>query len=492
MATDIQSQLTGVSPQGVSINDSRRIFNFGERIAELAPEQSPFFSYLSKVAKKPTDDPVFKFLEKRHQWQRRNFDVLAEKVTAAYSSAAWALPATFEVDCAYDKYGREAVGQQPQFLLEGQVIAIDAVYSINGSAYDVSTTNAFDVTAYYRINAAPVLAAGKATIAATFLKAMYKPTGTAGQAASKKGQVPTEGGTIADASKLKFLENALGQVVGTNWAEGTDDPKGWRDEIYSSEGYTQIFKTAAEVTNTAYATRMRGYANEFERVLALKLREHKVDIERAMLFNQKARQNGINYTEGIIGQIIKNCSWAAANSTELSYEAKKSYARSLTAAELTYDRLLGDMEVIFDPARGGSSEKLCMASLPVVSLFNKMGDGFFVDKSTESSQVQYNIEKSEGAFGHKIMQVNTVHGDLYIVKQPLFRGHSAGLMLMADMSKLYYRPLVGNGVNRDTQVQTNVQAADEDLRKDMILTEAGLEVCLPEAHALYNVESIGG
>ena len=59
----------------VSINDSRRIFNFGERVAELNPAASPFFAYLSKVAKKPTDDPVFKFLEKRHQWQRRNFFV---------------------------------------------------------------------------------------------------------------------------------------------------------------------------------------------------------------------------------------------------------------------------------------------------------------------------------------------------------------------------------------------------------------------------------
>ena len=56
----------GVS--GVSIDDTRRIFNFGERVAELAPQQSPFFVYLSKVAKKPTDDPVFKFLEQRHQW----------------------------------------------------------------------------------------------------------------------------------------------------------------------------------------------------------------------------------------------------------------------------------------------------------------------------------------------------------------------------------------------------------------------------------------
>mgnify|MGYP003142570689 CR=1 FL=1 len=37
--------------QGVSLDDNRRIFNFGDRVAELAPQQSPFFVYLSKVAK---------------------------------------------------------------------------------------------------------------------------------------------------------------------------------------------------------------------------------------------------------------------------------------------------------------------------------------------------------------------------------------------------------------------------------------------------------
>ena len=64
-ANGIFSSSIGVTPQGVSINDSRRIFNFGERVAELNPAASPFFAYLSAVAKKPTDDPVFKFLEKK-------------------------------------------------------------------------------------------------------------------------------------------------------------------------------------------------------------------------------------------------------------------------------------------------------------------------------------------------------------------------------------------------------------------------------------------
>ena len=63
-------------------------------------------------------------------------------------------------------------------------------------------------------------------------------------------------------------------------------------------------------------------------------------------------------------------------------------------------------------------------------------------------------------------------------------------MMIVDMGQVAYRPLVGNGVNRDTHIITNVQQADEDLRKDMILTEAGLEITLPETHALYNFEAI--
>jgi len=63
-------------------------------------------------------------------------------------------------------------------------------------------------------------------------------------------------------------------------------------------------------------------------------------------------------------------------------------------------------------------------------------------------------------------------------------------MCIVDMSQVAYRPLVGNGVNRDTHFITNVQQADEDLRKDMILTEAGLEITLPESHCLYNFEAI--
>ena len=48
----------------LSTGDIRRRYNFGSRVSELAIPQDPFFRFVSKVAKKPVDDPQFKFSEK--------------------------------------------------------------------------------------------------------------------------------------------------------------------------------------------------------------------------------------------------------------------------------------------------------------------------------------------------------------------------------------------------------------------------------------------
>lgn len=102
------------------------------------------------------------------------------------------------------------------------------------------------------------------------------------------------------------------------------------------------------------------------RIWNLKLREHKIDIERAMLFGQQATVGGIQYTEGIAGHIIKNGT-AVVDDSALSYSSGAPYFRSAATSELTYDRILSDFEVVYDPARGGSDAKLALASLPVIT-----------------------------------------------------------------------------------------------------------------------------
>jgi hypothetical protein len=430
--------------------DQRKLYDFSDRVAELMPEESPFFVYLSQVAKVATDDNIFRYLENRTvtNYTARNFSLAA----AVNGGSGVSSPNLY--DFTVDDGAGSAIG----FLTKGMVIAVKTVDDTNGYGQ-----------ALVRVESAPNVQSANTTFSGRVIEL-----------------------SNSNVSGYNVLaDNDECQIVGTSFGEGTGSPDTFSDTIEDDFGYTQIFKTACEMTNTAIATRYRGYANEFDRIWAQKLREHKVDIERAMLFGQKARVNGVQYTEGLVGHIVKNVQ-PVIDDSAFSYSSGNPYYRSVAQSELTYDRLLADLEVIFDPARGGSSERLVLASLPVITFFNKMGDGAFIDASVGHANAPYrvNMNNVQGSFGHQLMEINTVHGSMFLVKEPLFRGIASGFMLMADMSKLAYRPLVGNGLNRDTQIMTNVQSADEDLRKDMIMTEAGLEISLPECHALYNVEGL--
>ena len=422
---------------------TRRLYDFSDRVADLSPDESPFFTYLSKVGKVPTADPQFRFLEDRTKMQAfdRSFNITTN--LAAVSAGA-VVSAT--------------ISAAQSWLIKGMVISVT---SFTGNSGAPNHANAI-ITA---INSSTSID----------IKWLTNPGSDADPAAFS-----TEGEQLGQAT-----------VIGTAFAEGTGAPDVFSQELDHDYGYTQIFKTACEMSNTARATVYKGYADEWQRIWNLKLREHKVDIERAMLFGQRASSGGVNYTEGICGHIMANGqSQTIEDSEQLVYTEGQAYLKTVAAASLTYDVLLRDLEVVFDPARGGNSSKLALCSLPVISLFNKLGDGagFIGDSIVNGGGSRYNFDASKGAFGHKVMKVETVHGDLSLVREPLFRKRAGEFMCMVDLDHVAYRPLVGNGVNRDTSITTNVQQADEDLRKDLILTEAGLEVSLPETHALFNFE----
>ena len=420
---------------------SRRLYDFSDRVADLAPEESPFFVYLSKVGKVSTTDSQFRFLEDRTKI------AIADRSFLSTGGATLVAEGS-SMDLVFDTTGGAAV----EWLIPGMIVAV----SLNATAS--GTLPAFGNV---RIN---TVAQGSASTTCNI----------------------TSISTVAGAA-MTIADNAQCTVIGTSFQEGSGAPDVWSESLDNGFGYTQIFKTACEMSNTARATVYRGYADEWARLWNLKLREHKVDIERAMLFGQQATRAGIQYTDGVVGQIIRN-STAKDSGAAMTYTSDKSYYKSNTAAEWTYDDLLSDFEVMYDPARGGSASKLGLASLPVISYFNKLGAGFV--EASIGNETRYNINQSNGSFGHKVMKIETIHGDLSLVKEPLFRGFSAGFLALVDLDHCSYRPLVGNGVNRDTSITTNVQQADEDLRKDMILTEAGLEVTLPETHALINLEGV--
>ena len=413
---------------------SRRLYDFSDRIAELSPEESPFFVYLSKVGKVPTTDSQFRFLEDRTKIAMNDRSFVISTNLAAVS-AGTTVTATLSA--------------AQSWLIKGMVIAVRSDTG-NSDAPNHATARIEAINSSTSID----------------IKWLTNP------------------GSDADSGA-----NAKAQVIGSSFADGSGAPDVFSQELDADYGYTQIFKTACEMSNTARATVYRGYADEWQRIWNMKLREHKVDIERAMLFGQRASVGGIQYTEGIAGHIMANGqSQSKEDSEQLEYTEGQAYLKTVAAGSLTYDVLLKDLEVVFDPARGGSAQKLALTSLPVMSLFNKLGDGVGFVGDSMSSKVPYQFDRSNGSFGHKITKIETIHGDIAMVREPLFRGLAAEFMCLVDLDHVSYRPLVGNGVNRDTSIETNVQAPDEDLRKDMILTEAGLEISLPETHALFNFE----
>ena len=446
MATYNSGQVKFGTPGAVidSTIPSRRLYDFSDRVADLAPEESPFFVYLSKVAKVPTSDSQFRFLEDRTKiaMTDRSFNIKGAATLAAAGS---------NTSLIVDIGGNSSVN----WLIKGMVVQFAQNVNKGGGADTEAITQA---------------------------------TGRIESVSQGSGETSIVVKTIdaSSGSTTTLDDDGDCVVIGTSYAEGSGSPDVFSQELDNDFGYTQIFKTACEMSNTARATQYRGYSDEWQRIWNLKLREHKIDIERAMLFGMKGSQSGIQYSDGIVGHIIKNGGTPSDGSIG-SYSEGAPYLATYATSELTYDGLLSAFEVMYDPARGGSSAKLCLASLPVVSHFNKLGG--FVDQSF-SGEGRYNFERAQGSFGHKVMRVETVHGDCSIVKEPLFRNNASGHMAFVDLDHVSYRPLVGNGINRDTSIQTNVQGADEDLRKDMILTEAGLEVSLPEAHALINLENV--
>ena len=466
--------LDGANGSASSINDSRRIFNFGERVAELAPQTSPFLTYLSRVGKKATDDPVFKFLEQRHQYQRRNFQVAVAKDVTDYGTGNWAVT-DLRLDAPYDQFGREvSTNVRPEFLIVGQIIAIEGEWDEDGS--DGSDK---PVIAYYRVTAVDNANSAYSAISATFLKAILKPTHSSnGADAATKGLI-----SPGSDDHLRLDADGKGQVIGSAYAEGHDGDtlEGWRDEFYSREGYTQIFKTLVPLfSGTALATRYRGVSNEYMRVYQEKLMEHKMDLEHAFLF-------GIGTDDSTTSGPLRR-TWGILPYTE-AYGKVKTFQYS----DATYDDFVDAMEDVFSPESGNSGEKLVLCSRKVMSFFNKLGSNSFLGNmmaQTNNSKDIYaggsgfDIQNIQSEFGVNVTRISTLYGNLNLVMEPLFRNQHQNTAIMIDLNNVAYRPLEGNGVSRDTQIITNVQGDGVDGRKDMILTEAGLEISLPETHTV--------
>ena len=493
---------------GLATGDIRRKYNFGGRVSELAIPQDPFFRFVSKVAKKPTDDPQFKFTEKRPSFHKRYAYVMGfvtgagvnttgdATLTGTNGDTGTSVGAGEQVKLLMagdynnagnvqnvygntsDKIDVGASGTTPQFFLPGQVIKVpmmtDAATAATswGASYMLCRVTDVDKASYASV---AVDSKYPTVVTATVVKTTNSSyLGFAGWLANAFSPgAASDDEVVADQSIASTLERARTYVVGTAHQEGSGFPETWIDQPYSSNhGLTQIWKTSMAMTNTARATVLKFEPNEWARVWKDKLVEHKWDIETSLLFgSQYSDGDSIQYTQGAVDYIT-------------SY----GNAFSLAIATKTQDDFLDDLSNYVDPRYNNSQATVFFCNTEVYNWLHKLG-GYFKNNLEVSSQLRADLSLSgkKKVFGVDISTFSTVYGDMNVARNIHLDGTNVK-MLGINMKNCAYRPLVGNGINRDTSVYVGVQTLENsgvDRRVDQILTEAGMEWSMAESHAIW-------
>ena len=465
--------------QSLSTGDLRRKFNFGSRVSELNIAQDPFFRMVSKLAKKSTDDPQFKFTERRPSWHKRYAYL---KFFSASVSLPTTLPGTVnDIDAAdntwFAKMGTDyantgnlvnRVGQsvdyeegdsgtQPLFFLVDQLIKFPVTLSGGNLDYIVARVTDVDLS----------IASEYAVLSMKTVK------GVAAGSASKG--VPAS--VVQAAASTTVSEETLAPfkcyVIGSAHSQGSGYPETWKDQPFSTGyGCTQIWKTAMAMDNTTRATVLKYESNEWARIWREKLVEHKWDIEQSLLFNGAAAYASDPwYTDGII-----------------SYISSYGNSFSMALATKTQDDFLDDMSSYLDPRYNNANATLFFVGTAVYNWLHKLS-GYFQNNLEISPNFRSDMAMTgkKKVFGVDISVISTPYGDMNVARNIHLDGTSIGI-LACNMRHLSYRPLVGNGLNRDTAIYVGVQTLENsgvDRRVDLIQTEAGLEVQVPEAHAIW-------
>jgi len=487
---------------GLDTGDLRRRYDFGNRFSELSLAQTPFFRLVSTLAKSPTDDPSFKFTEKRQSFMKRYAYVVGFVNTANASgiftdstltratSGTPAVGETVKLIMATDYFSAGNIqnvqgqsnakikvgdaGTAPEFLQPNQVLKVPMAATAGGATNDYMLVRvaALGVAAQSVVN----LSAGSGTgIVAAEAKVVTAVVLRASSGVEIAGYSASPNVPQCDVYNLDIaeqLEERRTYVVGNSYGEGSSLlGSTWKDNPYSTGyGQTQIFRTEFGMTNTARATALKYEPNEWARVWKDKLIEHKWDIEHAGLFSSQVTSGDISHTQGAVDYILNYgniFSWTSSKNI---------------------DDFLQDMSKYQDPRYNQDAATVFLCSTEVYTWLHKLG-GFFKQNIDIDDQFRADLAVTgrKKVMGLDVTEITTVYGKMNVARCIALDGSHVKILAL-NMNNVKYRPLVGNGVNRDTSIYVGVQNLENsgvDKRVDMILTEAGFEFKMPESHAIW-------
>jgi len=259
----------------------------------------------------------------------------------------------------------------------------------------------------------------------------------------------------------QIADNAVLFIAGFAAAEGGLSPTAISFDATVVSNYTQIFRTAFQVSNTLSSTFLRT-GDKMDESMTKALKMHMSDIERAMFFGVKHEANGSSatptrYTGGLVNSLTNVVDIATDYASYGGTGAGK-------MTEEGFDSLL--ISTVF---KYGSNQKIAFVGETVANQLQQIGKD------------RWQPTAVEGTYGVNLVKYSTFAGDLMVHLHPMFRqlDHMKNAMVIVDFPYMSYRCLEG----RDTQLLENRQAADADSIKHEYLTECGLELLQDKVHA---------
>jgi len=208
--------------------------------------------------------------------------------------------------------------------------------------------------------------------------------------------------------------------------------------------YTQIFKTTIAVSGTEKEADLYG-GKELPFLRAQIGTQHALDLERAFWYGQKkysiSGTNGhpLRATGGVLEFIESGGSYVQDQGGVLTAPDFNTFLRE----GFTY----------------GDTTKSFFCGGLVLQAINEFARG------------QIQMKPLAKTYGMQIGEYVTAFGKINLIHNPLFMGDYAGYGFLLDMDCFKYRYMN----NRDTKLETNVQANDVDGQIDQYISEVGLQ-----------------
>lgn len=311
--------------------------------------------------------------------------------------------------------------------------------------------------------------------------------------------------TLAYTDLLNVAAYSVGKYVfamGSAYAEGAGSRTGRVRFPYEVKNFTQIFKTAFELTRTALkAPTIYDKEGAYRDICKDNGIDHLAQMEYAAFFGERAATTAIDEDTGdvVSRRFTGGLRWYLDQWEKGSISAGGAidYGQADVSAETDWQTYTNKRVIklagatinkqqfnelnsrVFEKTNSSDWSKLVLC-----------GTGY-LNRVTEMFErsIQFTSLREQGfkGFDFELVKHNSNAGAVFYKTHPLFANPlMRNSAFYIDLGYMGYRPLSDS----DTDIQSGIQKNDADKRKDQWLTEAGFEIRFPEAF-MY-VENLGG